>query len=181
MAAPGADGWSEPTTLPLVDSPDNLEKPSNQISREENVKHLEWILGIVVRMNGNSFLIKSWCLTVTAATYGFAVNRVDWRLTVIGMLAVLGFWLLDTYFLRQERLFRLLYDHVRIDARAVPRFSMATTRYRDREAVRYWNVFGSITLRLFYGILLVLGLTVFILAIIFRPELVQMPDCSRPQ
>jgi len=151
-----------------VSAPD-LEDPSNGIAREENIKHLEWILGIVTRMNGNSFLIKSWCLTVAAATYGFAVNRVDWGLTAIGMLAVLGFWLLDTYFLQQERLFRLLYDHVRLSACAVPRFSMATTRYRDREIARYWCAFWSITLTLFYGMLLAVGLVVFALTIIFRP------------
>ena len=154
--------------FPVVSAPD-LEDPGNEIAREENVKHLEWILGIVTRMNGNSFLIKSWCLTIAAATYGFAVNRVDWRLTAIGMLAVHGFWLLDTSYLRQERLFRLLYDHVRLNTRAVPRFSMTTTRYQDREVARYQRVFWSLTLTLFYGMLLAVGLVVFTLTIIFQP------------
>jgi hypothetical protein len=129
----------------------------DQVAREENVKHLEWILGIVTRMGNNSMLIKGWSLTVAAASYGFSVNRLDWRLTLIGMITVLGFWGLDAYFLRQERLFRLLYDYVRSDIRAVSRFSMSVHRFVDRDAVQYVTVARSWTLLLFYGVLLVAG------------------------
>ena len=147
-----------------------LEPPeaSDEVAREENVKHLEWILGIVTRMGNNSMLIKGWSLTVAAASYGFSVNRLDWRLTLIGMITVLGFWSLDTYFLRQERLFRLLYDYVRSDTRAVPRFSMSVHRFLDREAVQYLTVARSQTLLVFYGILLVAGLVAWLVPVFIR-------------
>lgn len=126
-----------------------------EIARQENVKHLEWIQAIINRLASNSFNIKAWCLTVAAAAYGIAVNRVDWRLSAIGLFVVAAFWFLDSYFLRQERLFRLLYDHVRSDARAVPRFSMHTTRFQPR--VSRWAAFFSTTLLSFYGMLVILG------------------------
>ena len=103
-----------------------------------------------------------WCVccprafaqTPTAA-YGIAVNRLDWRISSIGILAVLTFWVIDSYYLRQERLFRLLYDYVRSNIRAVPRFSMKTIRFNRRVHRRV--VFFSLTLFTLYGMLIVVG------------------------
>lgn len=137
------------------------EEVDEKTAREENVKHLEWIQAIINRLASNSFYIKAWCLTVTAAAYGIAVNRVDWRLTAIGLFVVAGFWFLDSYFLRQERLFRLLFDYVRSDVRAVPRFSMHTTRFQPR--VHRSGAFFSTTLISYYGILSTVGATLLLL------------------
>lgn len=143
--------------------------PDERADREENVKHLEMIQSIITRLGGNSFLIKGWCLTVAAATYGFAVNRVDWRITLIGLAVVATFWSLDAYFLRQERLFRHLYNHVRRSWVAVPRFSMNLQPFLGFHTVQRWKVFFSVTLVLFYGSLVVVGIVVSILAHQFRP------------
>ena len=137
------------------------EEVDEKTAREENVKHLDWIQAIVARLASNSFHIKIWCITVTAAIYGIVVNRVDWRLFAIGAFAVAAFWFLDSYFLRQERLFRLLYDYVRSDVRAVPRFSMHTTRFQSR--VNRRAVFLSTTLISFYGMLGGVGFALLLL------------------
>jgi hypothetical protein len=128
---------------------------SDDIAREENVKHLEMIQAIVARFAGNSFLIKAWTVTIAAGAYGIAVGRLDWRIELIGTLVVACFWGLDCYFLRQERLFRLLYDYVRSDIRAVPRFAMQTTRFNSR--VHRRAVFFSTTLVTLYGGLIAAG------------------------
>lgn len=124
-------------------------------AREENVKHMEFIQAIIARLAANSFHVKTWCLTITAATYGVAVSQVDWSLLTVGLFVIVTFWLLDSYFLHQERLFRLLYDHVRSDVRAVPRFSMNTTRFQPGTKRR--AAFFSFTLASFYGILCTVG------------------------
>jgi hypothetical protein len=139
---------------------DDQDDPEDQfdaeIQREENVKHLEMLQVIINRLASNSFLVKTWSITIATATYGIAVNRSDWRISSIGALAVSIFWIIDSYFLRQERLFRLLYDYVRSDIRAVPRFSMKTTRFNRR--VHRRAVFFSLTLWVLYGMLIAVGL-----------------------
>lgn len=140
--------------MPESDAPD--QEFSDEVAREENVKHLEMIQAVIARLGGNSFLIKAWAVTAAAAAYGIAVNRIDWRVGLIGILIVLGFWVLDSYYLRQERLFRLHYDYVRSDVRAVPRFSMSTTRFNSR--VRRRAVLFSTSLVTLYGTLVVVGL-----------------------
>lgn len=129
---------------------------SDETIRTENVKHLEMIQAIVARLAGNSFLIKAWTISVSAAAFGIAINRFDWRLCAVGTFVVLAFWMLDCYFLRQERLYRLLYDYVRSDIRSTPRFSMNVGRFRPR--VHRRAVFFSITLVALYGTLTVIGI-----------------------
>lgn len=128
--------------------------------REENVKHMEFIQAIIARLAANSFHVKTWCLTITAATYGIAVSQVDWRLLTVGLFVIATFWLLDSYYLHQERLFRLLYDHVSSDIRAVPRFSMNTTRFQPETKRR--AAFFSSTLASFYGILSTMGVVLLL-------------------
>lgn len=135
---------------------------TDEIARAENVKHLEMIQAIVARLGGNSFLIKAWSISVSAAAYGIAVNRLDWRICAIGTLAVVAFWVLDSYFLRQERIFRLLYDYVRVDIRSVPRFSMSIGRFRPR--VHRRAVFFSVTLVALYGSLTAIGIALTIIS-----------------
>ena len=77
------------------------------------LKHLEFIQAVITRLANDSFLMKGWALTVAGAFYGFAVKGTNWKLAAIGLMPVLVFWGLDAYFLRQERLFRRLYNQVR--------------------------------------------------------------------
>src|SRR5690242_10126113 len=76
------------------------------------LKHLEFIQAVISRLATNSFLMKGWALTVSGALFGFAASHLSWPIAAVGMLPVVSFWYLDTYFLRQERLYRLLYSAV---------------------------------------------------------------------
>ncbi len=80
---------------------------------ENQVKHLEMIQAVVARLGNNAFLIKGWAITVAGAFLAFAVNRDKWGLAVAALAPTLLFWILDTSFLRNERLFRDLFDRVR--------------------------------------------------------------------
>ena len=82
--------------------------------RENVAKHLEFIQAIIARMAGNSFLLKGWTVTVSAALFELAVKDSDATVAVIALFPALSFWGLDAYYLRQERLFRKLYDAVRL-------------------------------------------------------------------
>jgi len=80
---------------------------------ENKLKHLEFIQSVISRMSGNSFLLKGWSVTLVAALFALAAKDSDRKYIVVAYFPVLVFWILDAYFLSQERLFRNLYDSVR--------------------------------------------------------------------
>ncbi|MFF4268822.1 hypothetical protein [Streptomyces sp. NPDC001536] len=120
------------------------------ISQEE-IKHLEFIQAIVSRLGNGSFLIKGWTMTVAGVFFGVAVNSPNWKIAAAGIIPIVGFWLLDSYFLRQERLFRKLYDDVRKPSVTVELFSMNVQSYHAD--VPWGKVIRSHTMVNFYGTL----------------------------
>lgn len=83
---------------------------------EEKAKHLEFIQNVITRMNTNSFLIRGWMVTLVSALFALAAKDADSRYVLVTYIAVPVFWLLDAFYLSQERQYRALYDHVRADA-----------------------------------------------------------------
>ena len=75
------------------------------------------------------------------------------------------FWALDAYFLRQERLFRKLYDHVRTTEDGPVDFSMNTQPFAEN-ADGTWSVAWSHTLRLFHGTITGTVLVVMLLLVL---------------
>ncbi|MGW0825744.1 hypothetical protein [Streptomyces sp. NPDC002845] len=118
----------------------------------DRVKHLEFIQAVITRMSGNSFLIKGWALTLAAALFAVSADRRSWAVAVSGLVPLACFWFLDGFFLRQEKLFRLLYEDVRRPDHPVEVFSMNVQPYAGR--VRPLEATFSHTLTLFYGALL---------------------------
>jgi len=98
----------------------------------ETIKHLELIQSVINRMAQVSFIIKGWAVTLVAGLLALAVNAECWYYSLLALLPALVFWGLDAFYLRQERLFRHLYDNVRLGQAAskVPLFSMDTTEYQ---------------------------------------------------
>ncbi|SCF03276.1 hypothetical protein [Micromonospora mirobrigensis] len=131
---------------------------------EQRIKHLEFIQAIVNRLGTNSFLIKGWAITVTAAIFAFEAKDPNWRMALTTFLPVVAFWLLDSYFLRQERLFRRLYDDVRRKDSSTEPFSMDVRPYQ--RAVRLSAVVRSRTMVIFYGVLFVLAVVFFLVSLL---------------
>lgn len=94
-------------------------------------KHLEFVQAVISRLSTASFLMKGWALTVSAALYGYGAARLTWQVALLGLLPPAAFWFLDAYFLRQERLYRHLYNEVR--AGTVAAFCMDARPYEGRE------------------------------------------------
>ena len=124
---------------------------------DAQIKHLEFIQAVVARLANDSFLMKGWALTVAGIIFGFAVDQGNWRIGAAALLPVAGFWGLDAYFLRQERLFRRLYNAVRVPGSPVERFSMNTQPY-ESEVESWIDTALSATLLPFYGVLVLVGL-----------------------
>ena len=121
-------------------------------NNERIVKHLEFIQGVVNRLGSNAFLLKGWSMTVLVAGALLMVRlRPDQPLLVLTLLVpVFGFWLLDAYFLWQERLFRAEYDRVRQQDETD--FAMNPVQHRDKPKHSWPATFFSVTLVIFYVI-----------------------------
>lgn len=119
---------------------------------ERVIKHLEFIQGVVDRLGRNSFLLKGWSMTVLVAGALLMMRlRPDQSLFASTLLIpVFGFWLLDAYFLRQERLFRAEYDRVR--QQDATDFAMNPMQHKDKPKHSRSAAFFSETLVVFYGI-----------------------------
>lgn len=105
---------------------------------------------IVSRMASNSFLLKGWCVTLVSALLALASKDSNTKFILVAYFPVMMFWILDSYFLWQERLFRKLYDKIRVTDEGAIDFSMNTSTLVEQTAP-WARVAFSITLVLFYG------------------------------
>ncbi len=95
------------------------------------MKHLEFIQNVITRMNNNSFALRGWAVTLVAGLLGVFVGIGRPLEGLIGLVPLCLFWLLDGYFLRQERLYRAMYDVVRNKSDKID-FSMNSNQYHSQ-------------------------------------------------
>ena len=114
-------------------------------------KHLEFIQGVINRMGQNSFLIKGWAVTLVSALFALAAKDANQKFVIIAYFPTVIFWLLDSYYLYQERLFRKVYDHVR--QQQIVDFSLSTKSF-DKGFTDWASAAFSKTIILFYGIII---------------------------
>ena len=128
------------------------------------IAHLQIIQGVVNRLSQNSFLLKGWSVVLVSALFALAASDTNLLFILLAYFPVFAFWILDGYFLWQERLFRALYDHVRILKDDEIDFSMDTSGFT--ETVSPWSaVIFSKTLLVFHGT--VLGSVIAVMLIAF--------------
>jgi len=127
--------------------------------------HLEMIQGVVNRLSHNSFLLKGWSVILISAMFALAAKDVQLLFVFLAYFPAIAFWCLDGYFLRQERLFRALYDHVRLLPEESIDFSMNTSEVAAN-AEPWVCVTFSKTLRAFHGVVLITIVIVTIITII---------------
>ena len=134
---------------------------------EKKLKHLEMLQTVISRMAKCSFLLKGWNVVLVSAIFAVASGESKSQLVYFAYLPATAFWLLDGYFLRQERMFRALYDKVRPMAEDDIDFSMNTTVVASKVA-SWLAVTWSITLCLFHGVILLTITAAWLLPVILR-------------
>jgi hypothetical protein len=121
---------------------------------DENKRHhLLTIQAIVARMGVNSFLLKGWSVTLISALFALSVSKATVSFVCIALLPCIVFWALDGYFLWQERLFRALYDDVRVMDEKLIDFSLGTQGVIAQAPSFVKSIFSQ-TLLVFHGTLL---------------------------
>lgn len=133
---------------------------------EDIVKHLDFIQNIITRMANNSFLLKGWTVTLVAALFALAAQNSNSKFAILAFFPVVAFWILDAFYLWQERLFRALYNDIRNKTKdsiqSEEPFSLDTTSYKGE--VQSWAKTAiSKTLIIFYGIMIIAICTVMLI------------------
>lgn len=106
--------------------------------------HLEFIQSNIARMNQCSFQMKGWMITIVSALLAlFAASKgVQQAGNVIYLFIAIAptiiFWLLDSYYLQQERKFRGIYNNVanltaEKDKIVVSEFEMPLNKFNSGE------------------------------------------------
>jgi len=123
---------------------------------EMKLEHLKLVEGIVERMASNSCRLKEWFITIASAILSLSLVQSKPSLVAVAGGALLAFWLLDAYYLQQERRFRDLYEAI-VDGELIAAFSMNMSKLPVKQ--RYvkallcsWSTLG------FYGTMGIAGL-----------------------
>lgn len=129
---------------------------------DDRKQHLQMIQCAMERMANCSFQLKSWAITLAFALAAFFRSDTDKVYIMVPICAVIAFWMLDAWYLRQEKLFRCLFDAVRTQ-RSNADFSMDVSAFQNTSP-SLLAVSASPTMLGYYGPLLV-ALVVIALAL----------------
>lgn len=132
----------------------------------EKIAYLQMIQSVIARMARNSFLIKGWSITVIAALGALAAAGKSELFVYLACFPAAMFWALDAYFLRQEKLFRKLWDRA-LEPGAEVDFSMDTKPFNDK-VDSIGKVARSLTLGLFHGT--IAGMIVVVILVILADQ-----------
>lgn len=117
---------------------------------DKKLKHLEMIQNVISRMAGNLFFLRGWTITLLAALLAIFSQNINTDYVVYLLILIFIFWVLDGYFLSQEKLFRDLYNHVRTLNEEQIDFSMDTTEFKKLKKNTIIYAMFSPTLLIFY-------------------------------
>lgn len=136
--------------------------PAKEVLKDYMFKEIDIIQDIIKRMASNSFLIKGWAITLIVVTLLLKGNNYQ---SLIAFIPLIAFWILDTFFVKKEREYRMLYKWVIKNRLKTDDFlmDMDTKRlkkdkdYEDEYKVAHMLVVAfSITLIAFYGAVLLM-------------------------
>lgn len=127
--------------------------------QENKIKHLEMVESIIERMAKNSFQLKAWAMTLVTVVGALGAKEADKRFMLLAFVPIIGFWLLDAFYVQQERRYKALYRSVCEKKEEEIDFNLNTRSitFTSDEAKRicFFNCLKSTSVSLFYGVLTV--------------------------
>lgn len=105
---------------------------------ENKRKHLEFIQSVINRMASNSFMLKGWAVTLVAGIFVLSGKEADKTYYLVAYIPIIVFWMLDSYYLLQERLYCSLYNKVRNLNEADIDFSLKATKKEFPDKRNTW-------------------------------------------
>jgi len=138
------------------------------MNNETKTNHLQMIQNIITRMASNSFALKGWAVTIIAGIFALSGKENNPVYCLVSLISTITFWLLDSYYLQQERLYRSLYKDVQQGKKEAD-FSMeATVKLYPEEENKYKHCAWANTEKYFYIPLVAACFVVTFLKIVFE-------------
>lgn len=82
----------------------------SEMSKDEQfVEYLKMIQNVIDRLAKNSFQIKAWAAALFTATIVLTFSIINILIFIVLIAVMCLLWALDSYYLKQEKLFRKLY------------------------------------------------------------------------
>ena len=122
------------------------------------IKHLEFLQVVINRLSQEMFVYKGWAVTLVAATFAVAAGSGNPLIVAIAMVPAFAFWGLGTMTLRDQRMYRAMYDAVRdgsADAFEGGPLSMDNDAYAEQIGP-WWRGLFAASVALPYGLLVLL-------------------------
>ncbi len=82
----------------------------DNFSEKTVAEYFNMIQRVITRLAQNSFQIKAWSATIFAAILVVTFSFINILIFIALLIVMTLFWYLDSYYLKQERLFRRLYN-----------------------------------------------------------------------
>ena len=120
----------------------------------QKTAHLQMIQAVIARMASDSFKLKSWSVVLVSALFALSAKDADSSFIYLAYMPAIVFWLLDGFFLHQEKLFRAIYDVVRSKDEPKIDFSMDTKSVK-RDVPGWLRCCFTKTLLPFHGAIIV--------------------------
>ncbi len=125
------------------------------------IEEVKVIQDIIRRMAINSFNLKAWTITLIVATVLFNGSG---KYVLVAYVPLIAFWYLDSYYLRQEKLFRKVYNWI-IDYRLenTDKLFYLNPMQFDNEVQSVLRIMFTVsTLPFYFGIFIMLSFVVCI-------------------
>jgi len=127
---------------------------------QSTIAHLQMIQQVIARMAGNSFSLRTLAVTISTGIIALlgSIPKPTPIYALSALLPLFVFWFLDARFLQLERLYRRLYDNVRLNKTNEP-FTMVIGPYFRQEK-------SVLTIALSWSVLWVYATLLVLLALI---------------
>jgi len=136
----------------------SIDHSKDNINSWSYQKKIDLIQNIITRLASNSFKIKGWTISLIVATF---LIQSEKYYSFLALIPVIGFWILDTYYLKQERLYRAFYSYViqeEVKQKTISlelnlnKYTIEIEKWR-KQAKGFIKVLFSKTIGVFYGLL----------------------------
>ena len=132
-----------------------------EATSNETIQHLGFIQDAISRQASHSFTVKGWAISVATALDAFILNQKIGASPWLVFLPPVSFLLLDSLYLRNEKIFRYLYEQTLANDGKIKPFQMHPAFEDKKEKWGYWlRTFYSPSIYLIHG--LTLGAAIYI-------------------
>lgn len=92
---------------------ENISDEKVKVNHEDKIAHLQMIQGVIDRMSTSAAIFKGFAATIVTGIAAISFTEVSAWILLIAFLPVGCFLLMDTYYLKLEKQYRILYEKVR--------------------------------------------------------------------